>query len=80
MVPVKSPYNMSTSTKTRKGTSCDTCKRRKVRCVSTNNGDGSCNTCTMAKLSCTYTGTFKVREPCSVDHRLVLVLTFNVQP
>ncbi|KAJ4497017.1 fungal-specific transcription factor domain-containing protein [Lentinula lateritia] len=52
---------MSTSTKTRKGTSCDTCKRRKVRCVSTNNGDGSCNTCTMAKLSCTYTGTFKNR-------------------
>ncbi|KAE9402266.1 hypothetical protein BT96DRAFT_991249 [Gymnopus androsaceus JB14] len=47
--------------KRRNGTSCDTCKRRKVRCIGATSNNGSCNTCLAAKLDCTYTGTFKNR-------------------
>ncbi|KAJ3836644.1 fungal-specific transcription factor domain-containing protein [Lentinula raphanica] len=41
--------------------SCDTCKRRKVRCTSPTSNNGSCKTCLLAKLPCTYTGNFKNR-------------------
>ncbi|KIK69896.1 hypothetical protein GYMLUDRAFT_34290 [Collybiopsis luxurians FD-317 M1] len=45
----------------RTGTSCDTCKRRKVRCVGATSNNRSCDTCLSAKLACTYSGTFKNR-------------------
>ncbi|KAF5376828.1 hypothetical protein D9757_008888 [Collybiopsis confluens] len=47
--------------KRRNGTSCDTCKRRKVRCVGATPSNRSCDTCLAAKLACTYAGTFKNR-------------------
>ncbi|KAF9068619.1 fungal-specific transcription factor domain-containing protein [Rhodocollybia butyracea] len=45
----------------RRGNSCDTCKKRKVKCVGAPGKNGSCNTCLASKLTCTYDGTFKNR-------------------